>query len=615
MIKMYSLSTSVNVVPVLANNYLLTSDTRTPSKPRRVSSGVATDRLRCPCSSQLDVKPVDQTATARRSGNYEPSLWDFNYIQSLNSTHYREERHLEREVELIEQVKLLLEEEMEAVQQLELVDDLKNLGLSYFFKDQIKKILTSIYNEHTCFRGNIEAEERGLYFTALGFRLLRQHGFQVSQEVFDCFKNDEGSDFKASLGDDTKGLLQLYEASFLLREGEDTMELARQYATKFLQKKVDDDHGLIDDNNLMSWIRHSLEIPLHWRIHRLEARWFLDAYATRHDMNPIILELAKLDFNIIQATQQEELKDLSTWWKSACLAEKLPFVRDRLVESYFWAIALFEPHQYGYHRKIAAKIITLITSLDDVYDIYGTLYELQLFTDVIQRWDTESISRLPYYMQLFYMVLHNFVSELTYDGLKEKGFITIPYLQRSWADLVEAYFKEANWYYNGYTPSMEEYLNNAYISIGATPVISQVFFTLATSIDKLVTESLYGYHRILRLSGMLVRLPDDLGTSPFEMKRGDVPKAIQLYMKETNATEKEAQEHVRFLIREAWKEMNTAAADCPFTDDLVAVAANLGRAAQFMYLDGDGNHSQLHQRIACLLFEPICMRNNRWEIM
>nr|AAX16075.1 linalool synthase [Perilla frutescens var. hirtella] len=569
----------------------------------RVSSS-ATAGLRASSSLQLDVKkPADEILTARRSGNYQPSLWDFNYLQSLNTTHYKEERHLKREAELIEQVKMLLDEEMEAVQKLDLVDDLKNLGLSYFFEDQIKQILTFIYNEHECFRSNVEAKERDLYFTALGFRLLRQHGFQVSQEVFDCFKNEEGSDFKASLGDDTKGLLQLYEASFLLREGEDTLELARQYATKFLQKKVD--HELIDDDsNLLSWIRHSLEIPLHWRIQRLEARWFLDAYATRHDVNPIILELAKLDFNIIRATQQEELKDLSRWWNSTCLAEKLPFVRDRLVESYFWAIALFEPHQYGYHRKIAAKIITLITSLDDVYDIYGTLDELQLFTDAIQRWDTESISRLPYYMQLFYMVLYNFVSELAYDGLKEKGFI-IPYLQRSWADLVVAYLKEAKWFYNGYTPSMEEYLNNAYISIGATPVISQVFFTLATSIDKPVIESLYEYHRILRLSGMLVRLPDDLGTSSFEMKRGDVPKTIELYMKERNATEIEAQEHVRFLIREAWKEMNTAtaAADCPFTDDLVAAAANLGRAAQFMYLDGDGNHSQLHQRIASLLFE------------
>ena len=65
----------------------------------------------------------------------------------------------------------------------------------------------------------------------------------------------------------------------------------------------------------------------------------------------------------------------------------------------------------------------------------------------------------------------------------------------------------------------------------------------------------------------------------------------------------EAEEHVRFLIREAWTEMNTAGG-CPVRDDFVEAAANFGRAAQFMYLDGDGNHSKLHQRIASLLFQP-----------
>ncbi|KAH6782477.1 hypothetical protein C2S51_007770 [Perilla frutescens var. frutescens] len=595
----------MHVVPILASNYLHTSYacTRKASKPWRVSSGAAEARLRASCSSQLDVKPADEILTARRSGNYQPSLWDFNYLQSLNAIHYKEERHLKREAELIEQVKMLLDEEMEAVQQLEFVDDLKNLGLSYFFEDQIKQILTFIYNEHECIRSNVEAEERDLYFTALGFRLLRQHGFQVSQEVFDCFKNEEGSDFKASLGDDTKGLLQLYEASFLLRDGEDTLELARKFATKFLQKKVA--HELIDDDNLLSWIRHSLELPLHWRIQWLEARWFLDAYATRHDMNPIIFELAKLDFNIIQATHEEEIKDVSI----SGLAEKLPFVRDRIVECYFWAVGLFEPHEYAYQRIMAAKIITFVTVIDDVYDVYGTLDELQLFTDTIRRWDTESMSQLPYYMQLCYLALYNFASEMAYDILNDKGVITIPYLQRSWMDLVEGFFEEAKWYYSGYTPSLEEYMNNGKVSISSPAIISQIYFTLAATSPhkKDDIETLYKYHNILYLSGIILRLADDLGTAP--LKRGDVPKAIQCYMKDTNGTEKEAQEHVRFLIREAWKEMNTAAAaaDCPFSDDLVAAAANLGRTAQFIYVDGDGHgvqHSQIHQQMAGLMFEP-----------
>ncbi|XP_057788855.1 sabinene synthase 1, chloroplastic-like [Salvia miltiorrhiza] len=554
----------------------------------------------CLCSS-IQVAEAPQI---RRSGNYKPSLWDFNYIQSLN-TPYKEERHLNRQAELIMQVKMLLKDKMEALQHLELIHDLKYLGLSYFFQDEIKQILGSIYNEHRGFHNN-DVEEKDLYLTALGFRLLRQYGFNVSQEMFNCFKNKKGNDFKASLGQDTKAMLQLYEASFLLREGEDTLELARIFSTKCLQKKLEEGGDEIDED-LLSWIRHSLDLPLHWRVQGLEARWFLDAYARRPDKNPIILELAKLDFNIIQTTYQQELKDVSRWWSNLCLAEKLPFVRDRIVECYFWAVAMFEPHEYGYHRKMAAIIITMVTVIDDVYDVYGTLDELQLFTDTIQRWDAESISQLPYYMQVCYLALYNLVSELAYNVLKDRHIISIPYLQRSWSSLVEGFLKEAQWYYSGYTPSLEEYLNNAKVSISSPTIISQIYFTLAnSSTNKKVIESLYEYHNILNLSGMILRFADDLGTTQY--KRGDVPKAIQCYMKDTNASEKEAQEHLRFLIREAWKEMNTVtAAGCPFPADLVGAAANIGRAAQFIYLEGDGHgvqHSEIHQQIGGLLFQP-----------
>ena len=73
------------------------------------------------------------------------------------------------------------------------------------------------------------------------------------------------------------------------------------------------------------------------------------------------------------------------WWKNSGLVEKLPFVRDMVVESYFWAVGVFEAHQCGYERKMVAKATTLITALDDVYDIYGTLDEFELFTEAIRR--------------------------------------------------------------------------------------------------------------------------------------------------------------------------------------------------------------------------------------
>jgi (-)-alpha-terpineol synthase len=125
-------------------------------------------------------------------------------------------------------------------------------------------------------------------------------------EVFNNFK-DERKNFKACLCEDTKGMLSLYEASFLSIEGENILDEARDFSAKHLEEYVKQNK----DKNLSTTVSHALEIPLHWRMLRLEARWFIDIYRRREDMNPILLELAELDFNMVQATHQEDLKQVS----------------------------------------------------------------------------------------------------------------------------------------------------------------------------------------------------------------------------------------------------------------------------------------------------------------
>lgn len=74
-----------------------------------------------------------------------------------------------------------------------------------------------------------------------------------------------------------------------------------------------------------------------------------------------------------------------SWWEHTRLAQQLPFVRDRIVECYLWTTGVLQRREHRYERIMLTKINALVTTIDDVFDIYGTLEELQLFTTAIQR--------------------------------------------------------------------------------------------------------------------------------------------------------------------------------------------------------------------------------------
>ena len=126
-------------------------------------------------------------------------------------------------------------------------------------------------------------------------------------DVFHVFINKMGT-VKPWLNEDIKGILCLYEASYLSVEGENILEEARDFTRNFLEEYLE---RTVDQNDLTAIINHAMELPLHWRMLRLEARWFIDIYERSQGMNPILLELAKLDYNMVQATYQEDLKHAS----------------------------------------------------------------------------------------------------------------------------------------------------------------------------------------------------------------------------------------------------------------------------------------------------------------
>ncbi|KAJ9554884.1 hypothetical protein OSB04_009498 [Centaurea solstitialis] len=552
-------------------------------------------------SSQIKSMTITKDESPiRRSANYAPSLWSFDYIQSLPIT-YTGEYYETRANSLKKAVKTMIPKVVSnPLNCLELIDNLQRLGISYHFHEEINQVLEKIYDDY--FKTQEQWNEMDMNLKALGFRLLRQHGYYVPQEIFDEFKH-KVENVKGDI--DVVGMLNMYEASFHSFENEIILDRVRDVTTEFLKESVD---KIDRSSSLWSLVSHALELPLHRRVPRVEAKWFIEAY--KETINPILMELAIIDFNMVQAIHLQDLKSSSSWWRNTCWDKKLSFSRDRLVENFLWTIGINYRPNFSLGRRRLTKINAIITTVDDVYDVYGTLDELKQFTYVITRWDINAIEELPDYMKICFLGFYNAINEITYDTLTSTGLLIFPYIKKAWADLCKAYMVEAQWYQTGYTPTLEEYLKNACVSISTPLTLVHCSFLTSVTSTQEILQCMERTDNIVRYSSLILRLADDLGTSSDEMARGDNPKSIQCYMRESGATEDEARSYIKKLIDKTWKKLNKEISDTDssqFLKEFVDYATNIARMAQFMYGEGDGHgHSDVSKyHILSLLFNPI----------
>ncbi|KAL0925868.1 hypothetical protein M5K25_004242 [Dendrobium thyrsiflorum] len=476
----------------------------------------------------------NSSTSLRRTTNYQPSSWDDSQIQSLNTTSFIGDVHEKRREKLKEDVKLLIKVKNFA-DQLELFDSLQKLGVAYHFEEEIKYLLNLMKSSEEKLRMEFNED---IHVKALYFRLLREHGFEVSKDLLVKSYKDENGCFKPFVFHNIKGILSLYEASFLAMDGEDEIDDAKEFALKHLNDFM---RSNLSANPLLAQhIVIALELPLHHRILKFQAQMFIKH--SRHikeiNVDSIVLELGQLDFNMTQNIYKRELKE-------------------------------------------------------------------------ILMWDFATSKSLPEYMKICLSELFNTVNCLACKIMEEKGLDILPYLKRAWFDLCKAYMVEARWYYTGYCPTFAEYLDNAWISVAA-PLVSVMALCLSENLTNLSLESFDFYPRIIRQSSIIFRLYNDLGTSKGELRRGDVSKSIQCYMKEKHVSELEAQEFIRNTINKYWKELNREwIKGLRYEETFKMVAINLPRAAHLIYLQSNGgnigelNMEKMKDNVISLLLERI----------
>jgi len=254
-------------------------------------------------------------AVQRRIANHHSNLWDDDFIQSL-STPYEAPSYRERADTLIGEVKEMFESmgpNNDLLQRLSMVESVECLGIDGHFKNEIKSALDYVYsywNEKGigCGRDSVVTD---LNSTALALRTLRLHGYPVSSDVLEHFKDQKGRFACSSIQTEgeIRSLLNLFRASLVAFPNEKVMEEAEIFSTTYLKEAVQK----IPVSSLSRQIEYNMEYGWHTNLPRLEARNYMgDMIHEMPYMNAEkLLELAKLEFNIFHSLQERELEHLS----------------------------------------------------------------------------------------------------------------------------------------------------------------------------------------------------------------------------------------------------------------------------------------------------------------
>ncbi|KAK4576356.1 hypothetical protein RGQ29_027072 [Quercus rubra] len=543
----------------------------------------------------------DMPQIIRRSANFQPSIWGDRFL-TYASEFLETENNLKQQVqELKEEVMCMLTSPVEKpYQKLNLIDVLQRLGVSYHFENEIEKFLQQLHR--TLLDHDDQENDDDLYTVALQFRLLRQQGYYISCDKFTKFKDSNGN-FKDSLINDARAMLSLYEATHLRVHGEDILDEALVFTTTHLEFIAS--HL---STPLAAQVSHALKQPIHKGLPRLEARHYFSIYQEDSSHDKVLHTFAKLDFNILQKMHQKELSDIARWWKELNFSKKLPFIRDRVIECYFWILGVFFEPEYFHARRILTKVIAMTSTIDDIYDVYGTFEEIELFTEAIERWDISATDQLPEYMKVCYQALLDVYCEME-EIVGERRSDRVKYAIEAMKNQVRAYFDEAKWFHKKYIPTMDEYMEIALATSGYSLLATTSLVGMGDIVTNDSFKWVFSKPKMVRACTVVARLMDDIVSHKFEQERGHTASAVECYMAQYGATEEDAINELRKQVTNAWKDINE---ECLYptivSKPIIMSILNLTRVMDVVYKDEDGYTNAgivLKDFVTSLLVDPV----------
>jgi eudesmane-5,11-diol synthase len=126
-------------------------------------------------------------------------------------------------------------------------------------------------------------------------------------DVFDKFRDGTGK-FSQSLSNDVRGLLSLYNAAHMATPFEEILDQAIVFTRQHLEAAKAKLRPPMSEQ-----VTRALDIPLPRFMPRLEAVHYISEYQQEEGHDTEILELARLDYALLNSLHLKELRDLTLY--------------------------------------------------------------------------------------------------------------------------------------------------------------------------------------------------------------------------------------------------------------------------------------------------------------
>ncbi|XP_010260723.1 PREDICTED: ent-kaur-16-ene synthase, chloroplastic isoform X2 [Nelumbo nucifera] len=452
--------------------------------------------------------------------------------------------------------------------QLCMIDSLIGLGIDRHFRNEIKNVLDETYR---CWLQKDERIFLDLDVCAMAFRILRTNGYNIAADALPQFVEEKH--FLDSLGghlNDIHVVLELYKASqFMIFPNEPVLEKHQFWLSWYLKQEIskclENRDGV--SRYITQEVDYALKFPHYANLERLENRRNMEHYNLNHPRilktsyrclnihNIEFLELAIEDFNNCQEIYHKELKELERWVNDNKL-DQLKFARQKLTYCYFSAAAtLFSP-ELSDARISWAKNSLLTTVVDDFFDIGGSKEELENLIKLVEKWDENfAIGRCSEQVEIVFSAIHSTVNEIGDKAFKCQRRCVTNHLVEIWLNLLNSMMREADWLRNKSVPTMDEYMENGYVSFALGPIVLPALYLVGDTLSEEAVRS-PEYHNLYKLMSTCGRLLNDIQGFEREGKQGKL-NGVSLQMIHGSGVVKEEQviREMRSLIENTRKEL------------------------------------------------------------